>query len=134
MGQQENAWAWSLEKNLWYVHMTCHFGCRLVCGGGEMKSPWKFYTDKKTTINGKDYRNDAWKGYVKTWDYYGEIVKDSRCTAPGPQRGGLTPCGMNPQLQWPTCWHTLGYGLNGHKTQSFMKNGGQQKCLDKVLT
>ena len=25
----------------------------------------------------------------------------------------------------------LGYGLNCHKTQSFMKNGGQQKCLDK---
>ena len=21
----------------------------------------------------------------------------------------------------------------GHKTQSFMKNGGQQKCLDKAL-
>ena len=22
----------------------------------------------------------------------------------------------------------------GHKTQSFMKNGGQQKCLNKILT
>ena len=33
----------------------------------------------------------------------GEIVKDSRCTAPGPQRGGLTAPSMNPQLQWPMC-------------------------------
>ena len=32
---------------------------------------------------------------------------------------------------------TLGYVrwvmAYGHKTQSFMKNGGQQKCLDKAL-
>ena len=79
-------------------------------------------------ITGMMHGKAMWKHGI------GEIVKDSRCTAPGPQRGGLTPCSMNPQLQWPTCWHTLGYGLNGHKTQSFMKNGGQQKCLDKVLT
>ena len=25
MGQQENGCTWALEKNLWYVHMTCHF-------------------------------------------------------------------------------------------------------------
>ena len=40
----------------------------LVCGGGETKSPCKSYADKKTTKNGKYYLNDAWKGYLKTWD------------------------------------------------------------------
>ena len=43
--------------------------CDLVCGGGETKSPCKSYADKKTTKNGKYYLNDAWKGYLKTWDW-----------------------------------------------------------------
>ena len=47
--------------------------------------------------------NDAWKGNLKTWNYNGERA-DTR---------------------WVMAYR--------HKTQSFMKNGGQQKCLDKAL-
>ena len=35
-------------------------------------------------------------------------------------------------MQGSTCWRTLGMAYS-HKTQSFMKNGAQQKLLDKVL-
>ena len=48
--------------------------------------------------------NDAWKSYLKTW-------------------------GVEPQLQRSRV--VMAYS---HKTQPFMKNGGQQKCLDKPRT
>ena len=66
---------------------------------------------------------------MKTWDH--EIAEASRGFTPRTPQGGLTTSPhMNPQLQWLTCWRTLGYG---HKTQSFMKNGSQQKSLNKAL-
>ena len=55
----------------------------------------------------------------------GEIAK-AFGIAPGPHKGGFTSCkGQCADV----CW-VMAYG---HKTQSFMKNGGQQKCLDKAL-
>ena len=67
-----------------------------------------------------------WKSRIR------EIDKASRVIAPGPQKGGLqrpiwTPSckGSQADVRW-----VMDYG---HKTQSFMKNGGQQKCLDKAL-
>ena len=61
-----------------------------------------------------------------------EMAKTSRDIAPGPYKGGLqrpirTPSynGQRADARWVMTY--------GHKTQSFMKNGGQQKCLDKAL-
>ena len=61
----------------------------------------------------------------------GEIAK-AFGIAPGPHKGGLqhliwtTSCkGQCADVRWVMAY--------GHKTQSFMKNGGQQKCLDKAL-
>ena len=52
---------------------------------------------------------------------FGKIAKASRGIAPGPHKGGL----QRPDVRWVMA--------HEHKTQSFMKNGGQQKCLDKAL-
>ena len=45
----------------------------------------------------------------------GKIANASRDIAPGPHKGGegkmLAAPHMNPQLQWPMCRRTLGYGL-----------------------
>ena len=48
LGCQENTWAWSLEKKLWY-HITCHLMC-----GTERKSSCKSYAGKERPKNGKD--------------------------------------------------------------------------------
>ena len=63
-----------------------------------------------------------------------EIVKASRDIALNPTRGeaGLQHPIWTPSCKGQradTCW-VVAYG---HKTQSFMKNGGQQKCLVKAL-
>ena len=57
----------------------------------------------------------------------GEIAKAARDIAPEPHKGGLqhpiwTPSckGQRAGERWVMVY--------GHKTQSFMKNGGQQKC------
>ena len=81
--------------------------------------------------------NDAWKGYLKTWDKW----NSQRSTYSGGEGGGYTPQGGLTQghPKWtPNCngQHADGHGqvmAYGHKTQSLMKNGGQQKCLDKAL-
>ena len=55
------------------------------------------------------------------------IAKASRSVAP---QGALTLTPWNPQLQCADTRWVIAYD---HETQSFMKNGGQQKCLDKAL-
>ena len=62
----------------------------------------------------------------------GEIAKASRDIAPGTHKGGfqrliLTPSckGQRADVRWVMAY--------GHKTQSFIKNGGQQKYLHKAL-
>ena len=61
-----------------------------------------------------------------------EIVKASRDFAPEPHNGGLIapPWTPNWKGQRADARWVMAYV---HKTQSFMKNGGQQKCLDKAL-
>ena len=62
----------------------------------------------------------------------GEIAKVSRGIAPGPQRWGLQHPIWTPSCnvqRADACW-VMAYS---HKTQSFIKNRGQQKCLDKSL-
>ena len=59
-----------------------------------------------------------------------KIAKASRGISSGPQ--GFTAPHMNPQLQGSTVlMHCL--MAYDHKTQPFMKNGGQQMCLEKAL-
>ena len=59
-----------------------------------------------------------------------KIAKASRGISSGPQ--GLTAPHMNPQLQGSTVlMHCL--MAYDHKTQPFMKNGGQQMYLEKAL-
>ena len=67
------------------------------------------------------------------WKYgTGEIAKPSSAIAPEPHkkvgwRGRVTAPDMNLQL------HKRSVMAYGHKTQSFMENGGQQICLGKAL-
>ena len=95
--------AWDLEKKLWYVHFVLRF------------SVWWWRDEVTMQVLCRQKDNKKWK-ILPEWcmerlfENMGSM-KDSRGTTP---RLGL-----------------LGYGLNCHKTQSFMKNGGQQKCLDK---
>ena len=62
--------------------------------------------------------NDAWKRCLKTWDWWN--YQSFQAISPEPHKEGLQ-C----PIRISSC--------NGHKTQSFMKNGGQQKFLDKAL-
>ena len=60
----------------------------------------------------------------------GEIVKASRGIAPEPHTGVCSAPYEPPAVggqRAAACWVMA----CGHKTQSFMKNGDQQKCLDK---
>ena len=55
----------------------------------------------------------------------GEIAK-AFGIASGPHKGDFISCkGQCADVRWVMAY--------GHKTQSFMKNGGQQKCLDTAL-
>ena len=76
--------------------------------------------------------NDAWKGYLKTWDWGNSQSFQRHC--PQTLQGGFTAHHMNPHLQRA---NVLTHGLwgmaYGRKTQSFMKNESQHKCLDKAL-
>ena len=60
-----------------------------------------------------------------------EIAKASR----GNAQGGLTAPHITPPPPSCNCQHTDRHCVMayGHKTQSSMKNGDQQKCLDKAL-
>ena len=75
--------------------------------------------------------NAIWKPGI------GEIVKASRGIARGPHKEGggveLTASHMNPRCNGH-CAATHWVIAYGHETQSFIKNGSQQKCLDKALT
>ena len=66
------------------------------------------------------------------------IAKAFMGIAPGPHKGvgvgveGLQCLIYEPPVAMTMCWCMLGYPY-GHKTYYFVKNGGQQKCLDKTL-
>ena len=88
----------------------------LVCGGGETKSPCKSYAAKKKTLKKKRLGHQMMHGKAIWKIGIGVIAKASRGIAPWTPQGELTTA---PNMD--------------HKTQSFMKNRGQQKCLDKTL-
>ena len=118
-------------ENLWYWHTTCHF----VLPFSVVVGRWSHHanlTQAKRDLNKEKIRspNDAWKGYLKTWDWLYSKSFQGQCPW-SPQGGDLqgtiwTPnCkGQRADVHWVMAY--------GHKTQSFLKNGGQQKCLDKA--
>ena len=130
LGRQASTCIWVLEQNL-YVHMNCHFVLPFSVWWWEMKSPCKSYASKKRPQRKKiRWMNDSWKGYLKTWDCWNNQIFRGLC--PWTPQGGLTLPPWIPSCKWQcagTCWG-MAYS---HKTQSFMKNRGQQKCLDKAL-
>ena len=81
----------------WPVILCCHS----VCDGGETKSPRKSYAGKKRPKKG-DLPNDAWKGYLKTYDRWNNQRETYKGTYSAP---------LNPQLQVQNCCRSLGYGL-----------------------
>ena len=74
--------------------------------------------------------NDAWIVIEKRG--IGEIAKSSRGIAPGPHNGGLTVPHMNPPSGHGQSVDVRWVMVYGHKTESFIKNGGQQKCLGRA--
>ena len=61
----------------------------------------------------------------------GEIAKASRGNAP--QGEGVYSTPYEPPVERSQCADARWVMEDGHKPQSFMKNGGQQNCLDKAL-
>ena len=60
--------------------------------------------------------NDAWKGFLKTWDWWNSQSFQGHCS--WPHKGGLhpplwppPPPPTPPSLQGLISWRTLGYGL-----------------------
>ena len=74
--------------------------------------------------------NNTWKGYLKTW--ISKIGKASRGIAPGPHKGSHSAPYEPPFAMTNMLTHVEWIMAHNHKTQS-LKNGGQQKCLDKDL-
>ena len=129
MGRQENACVWGLKKKfvimfIWLAILCCH----LVCGGGRWSQHAILMQAKKWKASG-DWmmnRKAIWK------PGNGKTAKVSRGIAPGPCSGYLQRPIWTPSYKGQhadICWD-MAYD---HKIQSFMKNGGQQKCLDKAL-
>ena len=128
MGRQKIAYVWSLEKNSWHAHTTWHFVLpfSVVVGRSHHASLTK---TKRVLKKENRSSNDASKGYLKAWVRWNSQSFQGQCHKRGLQRAIWTP-----SCKRPTCWCILGYGLRPYKIQSFMKNGGQEKFLDKALT
>ena len=120
---------WGLEKKIvicstWLAILCFH----LLCDCGETKSPCKSKRDiKKKRLRYQMIHGKAiWKPGIS------ETAKTSWDIVPGPHKWGLhrpisipSCTGQRADTRWVMAY--------SHKTQSFMKNGGQQKCLDKAL-
>ena len=106
--------------------------CNLMCVVGR----WSHHaslSQAKRDIKSQKFRsqiNNAQKGNLKTWGRWNSQTFQGNCH--WTTQGGFTAPHMNHQLQGLMCWSTLDMAY-GHKTQSLMKNRGQQKCWDKAL-
>ena len=101
----------------WLAILCCH----LVCGGGR-RSRHASLTQAERDPKKEKIRspNDAWEGYLKTWD----------CWNSQSSQGLRPPWTPSCKGQCADARCVMAYD---HKTQSFMKSRGQQKCLDKTL-
>ena len=62
-----------------------------------------------------------------------EIARASRGIVPEPHKGGFQRPIWSPNCKASQLADARWVMAYGQKTQSFMKNGGQQQCLDKAL-
>ena len=105
MGHQKNACAWSLEKNLCYAHMTCSFVLPFsVWWWGDKVIIQVLHRKKNLKKEKIRSLNDAWQGYLKTWDQGNSQIFQGHC--PWTPQRGLTMPHRTPQLQGPTPWRT----------------------------
>ena len=105
----------------WLVVLCCH----LVWWWGDDVS--KSYTGKKRPKKKKIRSpNDAWQRYLKTWDQWNSQIFQEHCS-------GLHKEGLERDIWTPSCKGQRPDAHPSWKTRSFIKNGGQQKCLDKPL-
>ena len=82
-------------------------------------------TQNTTYIHKVMWIYNKWEGYLKTWDCWNsQSIKQH---LPWTLQGAFCA-----PYEWPVA---IANGLTAYsrRTQSFMKNGGQQKCLDKAL-
>ena len=69
MGWQKNTCAWGLEKHLWYVYTTCNFVLPFCVVVGRQSHHASLIKAKGVLKKGNIRSpNDAWRGYLKTWD------------------------------------------------------------------
>ena len=111
-GRQEYACAWGLEKNLWYVHMTHHFVLPFsVWWWGEKVTMQVWLTQAKRDVKMETIRspNDAWKGYLKTWDRWNSQSIQNHC--PWTPQGGVYSAPYEPPVAMVNVLRTLGYVL-----------------------
>ena len=102
--------------------------CHLVCGCGETKSPCKFYKGKKSSKKGK--REITKWSMERLFEKLGSVKFPK---LPGASTRGV--CSTPYELPAAKGQHADAHWVMtyGYKTQSFMKNGGQEKYLDKAL-
>ena len=132
LGWQEGACAWGSKKSCDVITQLAILCCHLVCGSEETKSTSKSYADKKRPKKRKRLGRQMMHGKAIWKSRISEIAKTSREIGLRPYKVGL----QHP-ISTSSCKGQCG-GINwvmanGNKTQSLMKNGGQQKCLDKAL-
>ena len=113
----------------WLAILCCH----LVCGCGETKSLCKSYEGKKSSKKGKRLGHQMMHGKAMWKPRIGKIAR-----LPGALPLNLTRRAYSTQYEPPVARGQRADArwvmVYSHKTQSFMKSGGQQKCLDKTLT
>ena len=107
----------------WVASLCCH----LVCGGGR-QGHHAGLTQAKRDLKREQIK--SWKGYLKTWNCWNSQSFQGPYLWT-PQRGLTAPPwtpswkGQRADARWVMAY--------GYKTQSFMKNGGHERCLDKAL-
>ena len=109
---------------MWYAHITCHFVLPFSVWWWRDKSQCNSYTGKERPKNEKDQVTESCieRFFESVWSVKQSELPGAICHNRG-EGGGHTEPHVNPLWQWPTC----------HKTLSCMKNGGQEKCLDRTL-
>ena len=105
----------------------------LVCGGGETKSQYKFYAGKKKPKKRKGLGHQMMHGKTIWKSENGEIAKPPGVLPLNPSMEAYSAPYKPPNCKGQ-CVDARWVSAYGHKTQSFMKNGGQQKHLDKALS
>ena len=110
------------------------FWVAILCVVVERRSQDGTLTNAKIILKKKRIRspNDAWKGYLKTWDRWNSQSFQWHF-ALNPTSGVYSAPYEHPASRVQRADAPRWVMAYGHKAQSFMKKGGQQKCLNKAL-